>query len=146
MSEHTQQVALVTGASRGIGAAIAQELGGEAIALPALAALLDTVTGLAERADAITLRQVLAALAEVTEPPRPDPRLREMDFGCWEMQPWQGIPREAVDAWTADFARHRFGGRESAQEVIDRCCALADANPILSIHDVGAGGLSTRIE
>ncbi len=54
--------------------AIAQELGGEAIALPALAALLDTVTGLAERADAITLRQVLAALAEVTEPPRPDPR------------------------------------------------------------------------
>ena len=28
------------------------------------------------------------------------------------------------------------------QEVLDRCWALGDANPILSIHDVGAGGLS----
>ena len=32
-----------------------------------------------------------------------------------------------------------------AQEVIDRCCAMADANPILSIHDVGAGGLSNAL-
>ena len=32
-----------------------------------------------------------------------------------------------------------------AQEVIDRCVALADANPIQSIHDVGAGGLSNAI-
>ncbi len=31
------------------------------------------------------------------------------------------------------------------QEVIDRCVALADANPILCIHDVGAGGLSNAI-
>ncbi|PPD56348.1 MAG: phosphoribosylformylglycinamidine synthase [Methylotenera sp.] len=29
-----------------------------------------------------------------------------------------------------------------AQEVIDRCWQLADKNPILSIHDVGAGGIS----
>src|SRR5690606_17075184 len=29
-----------------------------------------------------------------------------------------------------------------AQEVIDRCWQLGEANPILSIHDVGAGGLS----
>ena len=29
-----------------------------------------------------------------------------------------------------------------AQEVIDRCWQLGDANPIISIHDVGAGGLS----
>jgi phosphoribosylformylglycinamidine synthase len=29
-----------------------------------------------------------------------------------------------------------------AQEVIDRCWQLGDANPILAIHDVGAGGLS----
>jgi phosphoribosylformylglycinamidine synthase len=31
------------------------------------------------------------------------------------------------------------------QEVIDRCAALAGRNPILSIHDVGAGGLSNAI-
>ena len=28
------------------------------------------------------------------------------------------------------------------QEVIDGCCAMGERNPILSIHDVGAGGLS----
>ena len=32
-----------------------------------------------------------------------------------------------------------------AQEVIDRCCALGEENPILSIHDVGAGGLSNAL-
>ena len=32
-----------------------------------------------------------------------------------------------------------------AQEVIDRCVALGEANPILSIHDVGAGGLANAL-
>src|SRR5262249_30626730 len=32
-----------------------------------------------------------------------------------------------------------------AQEVIDRCWALGSDNPILSIHDVGAGGLSNAL-
>ena len=31
------------------------------------------------------------------------------------------------------------------QEVIDQCWALGDENPILSIHDVGAGGLSNAL-
>src|SRR5690606_37606793 len=31
------------------------------------------------------------------------------------------------------------------QEVIDACVGLAENNPILSIHDVGAGGLSNAI-
>jgi len=31
------------------------------------------------------------------------------------------------------------------QEVIDRCCALGDENPIVAIHDVGAGGLSNAL-
>ncbi len=32
-----------------------------------------------------------------------------------------------------------------AQEVIDACWALGEANPIVSIHDVGAGGLSNAM-
>ncbi len=32
-----------------------------------------------------------------------------------------------------------------AQEVIDRCWALGESNPILTIHDVGAGGLSNAL-
>ena len=47
-----------------------------------------------------------------------------------------------------DFASVQRGNPEiqrRAQEVIDRCVALGAANPILSIHDVGAGGLSNAV-
>jgi phosphoribosylformylglycinamidine synthase len=47
-----------------------------------------------------------------------------------------------------DFASVQRGNPEiqrRCQEVIDRCVALGDDNPILSIHDVGAGGLSNAI-
>ena len=47
-----------------------------------------------------------------------------------------------------DFASVQRGNPEiqrRAQEVIDRCVALGEANPILSVHDVGAGGLSNAV-
>jgi phosphoribosylformylglycinamidine synthase len=47
-----------------------------------------------------------------------------------------------------DFASVQRGNPEMqrrCQEVIDRCWALGDANPIHLIHDVGAGGLSNAI-
>ncbi len=47
-----------------------------------------------------------------------------------------------------DFASVQRGNPEiqrRAQEVIDRCAALGATNPILSIHDVGAGGLSNAV-
>ena len=47
-----------------------------------------------------------------------------------------------------DFASVQRGNAEiqrRAQEVIDRCWALGDRNPILLIHDVGAGGLSNAL-
>jgi phosphoribosylformylglycinamidine synthase len=47
-----------------------------------------------------------------------------------------------------DFASVQRGNPEMqrrAQEVIDRCWALGDANPIHLIHDVGAGGLSNAV-
>ena len=47
-----------------------------------------------------------------------------------------------------DFASVQRGNAEMqrrAQEVIDRCWALGEANPIISIHDVGAGGLSNAL-
>ena len=53
-----------------------------------------------------------------------DPRLNEMDFGQWELQRWDVIPRAAFDTWMADFAHHRFGGAESTQQIIER---VADA-------------------
>ena len=47
-----------------------------------------------------------------------------------------------------DFASVQRGNPEMqrrCQEVIDRCWALGPANPIASIHDVGAGGLSNAL-
>ncbi len=47
-----------------------------------------------------------------------------------------------------DFDSVQRGNAEiqrRAQEVIDRCWQLGDANPVLSIHDVGAGGLSNAL-
>jgi phosphoribosylformylglycinamidine synthase len=47
-----------------------------------------------------------------------------------------------------DFASVQRGNAEiqrRAQEVIDRCWAMGEANPILLIHDVGAGGLSNAL-
>ncbi len=47
-----------------------------------------------------------------------------------------------------DFDSVQRGNAEMerrAQEVIDRCWALGPDNPILSIHDVGAGGLSNAL-
>ena len=47
-----------------------------------------------------------------------------------------------------DFASVQRGNPEMqrrCQEVIDRCIALGDQSPILSMHDVGAGGLSNAL-
>jgi phosphoribosylformylglycinamidine synthase len=47
-----------------------------------------------------------------------------------------------------DFAsvqRDNAEMQRRCQEVIDRCCALGEASPIVSIHDVGAGGLSNAL-
>jgi len=53
-----------------------------------------------------------------------------------------------TSAENLDFASVQRGNPEierRCQEVIDRCVALGDDNPILSIHDVGAGGLSNAL-
>jgi len=47
-----------------------------------------------------------------------------------------------------DFASVQRGNAEMerrCQEVINTCWTMGDANPILSIHDVGAGGLSNAL-
>lgn len=60
-----------------------------------------------------------------------------------------GSAASSVESGTSDegldFASVQRGNPEMerrCQEVIDRCVALDDKNPIVAIHDVGAGGLS----
>jgi len=56
--------------------------------------------------------------------------------------------RAGANTADLDFDSVQRGNAEiqrRAQEVIDRCCQLGEANPVLSIHDVGAGGLSNAL-
>ncbi len=55
----------------------------------------------------------------------------------------QGASAEDLDF--ASVQRDNPEVQRRCQEVIDRCWALGDRNPILSIHDVGAGGLSNAL-
>ncbi len=56
--------------------------------------------------------------------------------------------RSGANTEDLDFDSVQRGNAEiqrRAQEVIDRCWQLGEANPVLSIHDVGAGGLSNAV-
>jgi phosphoribosylformylglycinamidine synthase len=56
--------------------------------------------------------------------------------------------RAGANVEDLDFDSVQRGNAEMqrrAQEVIDRCWQLGAANPVVSIHDVGAGGLSNAV-
>lgn len=42
-----------------------------------------------------------------------DERLKELNFGTWELTPWEKIPASEIDPWYADFVRVRTPGGES---------------------------------
>jgi alpha-ribazole phosphatase len=67
-----------------------------------------------------------------------DARLKEMNFGEWELQAWDVIARSQLDAWTDDFAHYRCGGiGESTTLLLDRVITrYAD-----SLKDYLASGL-----
>jgi phosphoribosylformylglycinamidine synthase len=54
-----------------------------------------------------------------------------------------GASSEALDF--ASVQRDNPEMERRCQEVINQCVALGDGNPILAIHDVGAGGLSNAV-
>ncbi len=65
-------------------------------------------------------------LAEALHPaPRFDDRLREIDFGSWEMRTWDDIGRESVDAWAADPLHYAAHGGESIAGLRRRAAACA---------------------
>lgn len=58
---------------------------------------------------------------------KPDPRLRELDFGAWEGRAWADIPRAQFDEWMADFAHAPAGGSgESVAALMDRVADACD--------------------
>ncbi len=72
------------------------------------------------------LRRCAVLAARLASAPIFDARLMEMDFGAWEMQAWDSIPRAGVDAWTADLANYRPGDGESVLQMAERVAAFYD--------------------
>lgn len=48
---------------------------------------------------------------------RVDERLWEMGFGAWELQRWDALPRDELDAWSHDFVLVHPPGGESYGEL-----------------------------
>lgn len=63
---------------------------------------------------------------------RIDPRLSELDFGCWDGLPWSVIPSAEVARWEADFVRWAPGGGESLEALEARVRSF--------LHDRVLGG------
>lgn len=64
-------------------------------------------------------------LADALHPaPVADPRLMEMHFGAWEMQPWDALPRNSLDAWAAEPLGFAPPGGESVHQVQARLLAF----------------------
>lgn len=63
----------------------------------------------------------------------PDSRLQELCFGDWEMQSWENIGPQALDAWANDIAGFRPPNGETGHELQQR--ALAWLREISDRHD-----------
>lgn len=70
------------------------------------------------------LRRCAELAARLSPAPIYDERLVEMDFGAWEMRPWDAIPRDGIDAWAADVVHYRPGGGESVLRMAERIAAF----------------------
>jgi alpha-ribazole phosphatase len=82
-------------------------------------------------------RRLAAAIAA---DPIIDPRLQELDFGAWEGQPWESLPRLELDRWAADPRAFAPPGGESGAALIARVTAFhadlvsADGDHIVVSH------------
>jgi alpha-ribazole phosphatase len=53
-----------------------------------------------------------------------DARLMEMNFGAWEMQRWDAIPRPEIDAWAGNLLHYRPGNGENLLQLTQRVHAF----------------------
>ena len=55
-----------------------------------------------------------------------DDRLKELDFGDWEMKPWAGIDRNEMNKWSADFVNIPTPNGESFGQLCKKVSAFVD--------------------
>lgn len=79
-------------------------------------------------------------LAERLHPqPICDDRIREIDFGEWEMQPWDSLDRRLLDAWAADPFHFCPPGGEAVASLRARVTAFLAELPEAAVLVAHAG-------
>ena len=73
-----------------------------------------------------------------------DRRLMEMDFGDWELQSWDAIPREVLDPWMENFVTVNVPNGESfvdldyrVREFLDTDISKIHSKPIIIVAHSG---------
>ncbi len=115
---------------------LATDPAAQALALPALRAALPDAPIYSS-----PLQRCAVLANALGSPVTFDARLAELDFGAWEMQRWDDIPRVEIDAWAADVAFYRPGGGESVADMAARIagfCADVDGPEAIVICHAGA--------
>ncbi|MCS4302335.1 alpha-ribazole phosphatase family protein [Chryseobacterium sp. BIGb0232] len=64
-----------------------------------------------------------------------DERLREMNFGDWELKKWSDIPEEEINPWYEDFINVKASGGENLLEMQFR--VLSFWNELVTKKEVG---------
>jgi alpha-ribazole phosphatase len=72
------------------------------------------------------LRRCRRLAEALHDAPSYDARLREMNFGAWELRSWNEIPRTELDAWAAAPTTYAPPGGESVSAVSERVGAFLD--------------------
>lgn len=79
-----------------------------------------------------------------------DPRLMELNFGQWELQPWDRIsPTAEAQAWFADYVEVRTPGGESFRDQIARTASFLDdlrQKPTGRVAVVAHGGILRALD
>ncbi|MCY7359586.1 MAG: alpha-ribazole phosphatase family protein [Rudanella sp.] len=69
-----------------------------------------------------------------------DDRIKELNFGDWEMTPWADIPRSTLDPWMNDFVNVGPPNGESFLDLFNRVGAFWEEN-IISLATKNAGSV-----
>jgi alpha-ribazole phosphatase len=115
---------------------LATDPAAQALALPALRAALPDAPIYSS-----PLQRCAVLANALGSPVTFDARLAELDFGAWEMQRWDAIPRAEIDAWAADVTFYRPGGGESVADMAARIagfCGDVDVPEAIVICHAGA--------
>ena len=73
------------------------------------------------------LARCLAPARTLGRPVEADARLRELDFGDWELLAWDAIPRQEMDAWAAALETRAPPGGEALAALDARATDFLEA-------------------